>query len=121
MNNKADSSNRLDPLLWLVVIAIVLTGVYANTLFVAVNVLIRAVVGIVVAAVAVALALQTTRGKATWELAKEARIEVRKVIWPTREETIQTTLIVVVVVIVVGFLLWVLDSTLSWGIQAIIG
>lgn len=111
----------MDPLLWLVVVGIVLGGVYANTLFVGVNVLVKAVAGIAMAGVAIAIALQTVRGRAGWDLAKEARVEVRKVIWPTQQETTQTTLIVVVVVIVVGLFLWALDSSLSWGIQAVIG
>ena len=121
MSNNIETSNRLDPLLWLIVVAIILGGVYANTLYVTLNVVVRAVAGIAIAGIAVGIALQTLRGKATWELAKEARVEVRKVIWPTREETTQTTLIVVAVVIVVGMILWGIDSSLSWGIQAIIG
>ena len=122
MSNKAESiSNRFDPVLWIIVVAIVLGGVYANTVFVAINVLIRAVAGLGLAAVAIAIALQTGRGHAGWQLAKEARVEVRKVIWPTRQETTQTTMIVVGVVILVALLLWGLDSGLSWGIQAIIG
>jgi preprotein translocase subunit SecE len=54
-------------------------------------------------------------------LAKEARIEIRKVVWPTRQETTQTTLIVVVMVILVGLILWAMDSTLSWSVSGIIG
>ncbi len=122
MSGKEETTTqKLDPLLWLVVVAIVIGGVYANTMFVGVNVLIRAVAGLALAAVAVAIALQTARGRAGWDLAKEARVEVRKVIWPTQQETTQTTLIVVVVVVVVGLFLWGLDSSLSWGIQAVIG
>lgn len=115
------TSQKLDPLLWLVVVGIVVGGVYANTMFVGVNVLVKALVGIAMAGVAIAVALQTVRGRAGWDLAKEARVEVRKVIWPTQAETTQTTLIVVVVVIIVGLFLWGLDSSLSWGIQAVIG
>jgi preprotein translocase subunit SecE len=115
------TTQKLDPLLWLIVVAIVIGGVYANTIFVGVNVLVKAVAGLAMAGVAVAIALQTVRGRAGWDLAKEARVEVRKVIWPTQQETTQTTLIVVVVVIVVGLFLWALDSSLSWGIQAVIG
>lgn len=122
MTSKEETAtHRLDPLLWLVVVAIVIGGVYANTIFVGVNVLVRAVAGLGIAAVAIAIALQTYRGRAGWELAKEARVEVRKVIWPSREETTQTTLIVVAVVIVVGLFLWGLDSSLSWGIRSVIG
>ena len=68
-----------------------------------------------------AIGLQTEKGHAAWELAKEARIEVRKVVWPSRQETTQTTLIVVAVVIFVALILWGLDSGLSWGIQGLIG
>ena len=121
MSNKAETSSRLDPLLWIVVVAIVLGGVYANSMFVAVNVLVRAVAGIALAGVFIAIAMQTERGRSAWDLAKEARVEVRKVIWPTRQETTQTTMIVVAVVILVGLILWGLDSGLSWGIQAAIG
>jgi preprotein translocase subunit SecE len=123
MNNKVETktASRIDPLLWLIVVALVLGGVYVNTLYVELNVLIRTVAGIGVVAVALAIAMQTQNGAAVWNLAKEARVEIRKVIWPTREETTQTTMIVVAVVIVVGLMLWGLDSSLSWGIQALIG
>jgi len=123
MNNKVEtkSGSRLDPLRWLIVVAMVLGGVYVNTLYVELNVLIRTVAGIGVVAVALAIAMRTQNGAAVWSLAKEARVEIRKVIWPTREETTQTTMIVVAVVIVVGLMLWGLDSALSWGIQGLIG
>jgi preprotein translocase subunit SecE len=86
-----------------------------------VGVFYRALAGVGLAGVAVLIALQTQRGRAVWNLAKEARVEVRKVVWPTRQETTQTTLIVVVVVFLVGLLLWGLDSGLSWGVAAVIG
>jgi len=65
--------------------------------------------------------LQTEKGAWAWNLAKEARVEVRKVVWPTTQETTQTTLIVVAVVIVVALILWGLDSSLSWGVRGVIG
>jgi preprotein translocase subunit SecE len=122
MNAKADNpSNRLDVVKWLIVVAIVLGGVYANTYFAAVGVFYRALAGIGIAAVAAVIALQTDAGRAAWNLAKEARVEVRKVVWPTRQETTQTTLIVVLIVFLVGLMLWGIDSGLSWGVQAVIG
>ena len=72
-------------------------------------------------AAALAVALQTEKGAAAWDLAKEARVEVRKVVWPTPQETTQTTLIVVVVVLIVALMLWGIDSGLSWGVQGVIG
>ncbi|MEX5381397.1 preprotein translocase subunit SecE, partial [Acinetobacter towneri] len=54
-------------------------------------------------------------------LLKEARVEIRKVVWPTRQETMQTTLIVVAVVLVMALLLWGLDSLLGWLVSLIVG
>ena len=48
-------------------------------------------------------------------------VEVRKVVWPNRQETTQTTMIVVFTVIVVAFILWGLDSGLSFIVQGVIG
>jgi len=119
---KADSDNtRFDGIKWAVVVLIVLGGVYANSYFAMESLLYRALAGVVIAAIAVAIALQTEQGRATWELAKEARVEIRKVVWPTPEERLQTTLIVVGVVIFVAIILWGLDSGLSWVIKEIIG
>ena len=122
MNAKIETAtNKLDPLLWLVIVAIVLGGVYANTIYASVTLIVRALAGVGILAVAVALALQTASGKSAWNLLKEGRVEIRKVVWPTQQETTQTTLIVVIAVFFVGLLLWGLDSALSFGVQAIIG
>ncbi len=122
MSSKAeDPTYRLDALKWLVVVAIVLGGVYANMFYADVTLLYRALAGVAVAGVIVAIGLQTAHGAAVWDLAKEARAEVRKVVWPTRQETTQTTLIVVAVVIVVALILWGLDSLLSWAVKGVIG
>ncbi len=122
MSTKAEASEyRLDTVKWLIILALVAGGVYANGYFAALEPLYRALAGVVLAGVVVAIALQTEKGAATWELAREARVEVRKVVWPSPQETTQTTLIVVVVVIFVALILWGLDSGLSWGVKGVIG
>ena len=125
MNAKAKAaesgSSGADIAVWVVVLAILAGGVYANAYFASVAVLYRVLAGIVIAGIVAGIALQSSQGRSAWSLAKEARTEVRKVVWPTRQETTQTTLIVVVVVFLVGLLLWGLDSALSWGVQATIG
>lgn len=65
------------------------------------------------------IALQTALGKAAWAFRREAIIEVRKVVWPTRKETTQTTMIVLVVVVIMSLLLWALDSALAWVVRAL--
>ena len=112
---------RLDADKWLLILAVVAVGIYGNTYYAAVTLLNRALAGVVIAGIIVAIGLQTEKGRAVWDLAKEARVEVRKLVWPTRQETTQTTLIVVAVVIFVGMILWCLDSVLSWAIQGVLG
>ena len=122
MSTKAELyDDRLDIPKWIVVAIIVVAGVYGNHYFAAEPVLYRALALVVLGLVAGFVALQTSKGKAFWALLKEARTEVRKVVWPTRQETTQTTLIVVAVVLVMALLLWGLDTLLGWIISQFIG
>ena len=73
-----------------------------------------------VGAVAVGIAVSTNPGLRLWHFMQDSRTEVRKVVWPTRQETVQTTIIVLIVVILVAIFLWLLDMLLSWGFQQII-
>jgi preprotein translocase subunit SecE len=116
-----DETYRLDAAKWLLVVAIIAAGIYGNTIYAAETLLYRALAGVALAGLVVLIALQTEKGHAVWNLAKEARVEVRKVVWPTRQETTQTTLIVVAVVLFVSLVLWGLDSTLSLAIKSLIG
>ena len=50
-----------------------------------------------------------------------ARIELRKIVWPSREETGKTTLIVFIFVAIAGFFFWGLDLLLSWATRALTG
>lgn len=122
MSIKAEAKeSRFDALKWLVVVVLVAVGVVANHYFAAQSILYRVVGLLVLAAVAAFIALQTAKGQAFFGLLKDARTEIRKVVWPTRQETTQTTLIVVAVVLVMALLLWGLDSLLGWLVSTIVG
>ncbi len=58
----------------------------------------------------------TAKGREVFFFAKEAKIELQKVVWPNRQETIQTTSIVMIMVTVTGFVLWGIDSGMLWAI-----
>lgn len=79
-------------------------------------------VGIVIVSVvaALAVALMSEPGQAAWEFSKAARNEVRKVVWPTRRETMQITGIVLLLVLVVGIYLFFVDKIMFWVIYDII-
>lgn len=80
------------------------------------------VVGLlVVVLVAIIIALQTVAGRNSWAFAQAARTEVRKVVWPTRKETVQMTITVVIAVFIMSLLLWGFDSFLAWLVKALIG
>jgi len=84
------------------------------------SVLIRAgsvIVGVVAGAV---VALTSAPGQAAWEFSKAARTEVRKVVWPTRRETVQSTGIVLLLVVVIGIYLFLVDKVMFWVIYDII-
>lgn len=122
MNDKVNAANsKLDTVKWLVVAALVAAGIYGNSYFAAESILYRVIGLLVLAAVAGWLAAQTAKGKVFIQLALDARTEIRKVVWPTRQETMHTTMIVMAVVLVVALILWALDSLLSWLISLVIG
>lgn len=101
---------RLNGLKWTIVFFLVIGGIVANTYFQNIAWALRAAAGIVVFALAVFIALQTSVGQLFWSFAKGARVELRKVVWPTRQETIQTTLVVVGMVVIAALVLWGLDT-----------
>jgi preprotein translocase subunit SecE len=73
-------------------------------------------VGMVLAGVAVAagLAWFSWYGREFWQFAIASRVELRKVVWPEREETIKTTYVVFIFAIVMGVFFWGLDWVLTW-------
>ena len=69
----------------------------------------------------VAVYSQTANGRAVWAFVKESRVELSKVVWPTRKETVQTTLVVIALVILVALFLWVVDLGLTKGVSLLTG
>ena len=82
---------------------------------------IRAAGVVVAVGIAGLLAYQTQKGKNSFAFAKESRLEMRKVVWPSRQEAIQTTLIVLAVTALVGLFLFLLDGLLVWLVNLVTG
>jgi preprotein translocase subunit SecE len=120
-NTTESSTSTLDWLKWLVVAALLVAGIVGNWYYQDQSLLNRVLAIVALAGVAVAVAWQTDRGRAIASLLKESRTEIRRVVWPTRQETTQTTFIVVMLVLVFSLVLWGLDSLLSWLVAKLIG
>jgi preprotein translocase subunit SecE len=71
--------------------------------------------------VACAIAMQSSYGRDFWQFVQTSRIELRKVVWPNRQETLQTTLVVLVFVLVSGLFFWLLDMVLAWATKQLTG
>lgn len=122
MNAKAEvESSTMDTLKLLVAVALLIGGIGVFYYFEQYSLLGRVVGLLVIAGVAVAVALQSVPGRNVWEFASASRNEVRKVVWPSRQETIQTTLIVFAMVLLIGIVLWLFDMMLMAIVRSVTG
>ncbi len=109
----ADSNTQKSPLdivKWILAIAFLAAAVVGNYVYANEPLLYRVLGVVVLMLVSAGFALTSSQGKAFLQLLKEANIERRKVVWPTRQETVQTTLIILAVSTIVGLILWGLDG-----------
>jgi preprotein translocase subunit SecE len=95
-------------------ILIVVAGLVGYYYFANASTLLRVVGVILSLAVGAVVALTSLQGRLLWKFIQGARVELNKVVWPTREETIQTTLVVLVVALFGGVFFWLLDTFLLW-------
>ena len=107
-----ESGSNFDIPKWIIVVAFLAAAIVGNQYFAEQSLLIRVAAILVAASIAFLVAATTTKGKSALGFAKEARVEARKVVWPTRQETVQTTLIIMLAVAVVSFLLYLIDMAL---------
>ena len=111
--NKDTQSSSFDSVKWIVTVLLLAAAVIGNHYYTEeVSVLYRAVAVVVLVGLAGFTAEATAKGKKFLSFAKESRTEVRKVVWPSRQEATQTTLIVVVATVIVALVLWGLDGIL---------
>ena len=111
------SRSKLDVLLWALVLILIAAGVFANYYFSESAWSLRFASGIVLAAILFGLAALTARGKKIWAFIKDAKMELHKVVWPTRDETVKTTAVVAALVFAMSVVLWCIDSVLLWAVS----
>ena len=123
MNTNTETGEfRLDSLKWLLVLLLVAGAAVANSYYAnEVGLLYRVLALLAVGGIACFVAVNTAKGHTFWSLMKASQLELRKVVWPTRKETNQTTLMVIIVIFIMGVILWGLDAILGWLASLIIG
>jgi len=111
--NTENQGGSLDLAKWIIVIGLLAGAVVGNYIYgEEVSVLIRAISVLAAVGVAMAIASQTEKGREAIAFAKESRLEIRKVVWPTRKEAMNTTLIVLAATAFMALVLWGLDGLL---------
>lgn len=122
MSDKAENaSNPLDTVKWVLVFGLLAGLIYGYTSYEEISVLYRALGAVATVVVAGAIAATTLKGQTFLIFAKEARIEVRKVVWPTRQEVVRMTLIILAATAFVGLMLYLIDMVIVWVVGLVTG
>ncbi len=111
-----EQAPQSDRLKWVGVVLLLVIAIAVNAYFAQIPGALRAIGWIILLGASAAIVAMTTQGKAVIAFSKDARLELRKVVWPSRKETTQTTLMVIVLVIVMSLILWGIDTFLMWAI-----
>ena len=115
--NKGSVQLNLNTVLSIVILVISMAVFYLNPL--GLTTLFKVLIMLFGLVVAAAIFIKSTQGDKFLHFVKETKIELRKVVWPTREETIKTTGFVLIAVIIVAIFLWIIDAFFTWGVQSI--
>ncbi|TMP26481.1 preprotein translocase subunit SecE [Pseudoalteromonas rubra] len=119
--NVENPSSSMDTVKWLLAVVLLAGAVVGNYMYADISVLTRAIGVVVAIGAALGIAATTEKGRAFIAFAKESRIEVRKVVWPTRQETTHTTFIVMAATVVMALILWGLDGILFRAVGYLTG
>jgi preprotein translocase subunit SecE len=117
----AQTTDKRDFLKWLFVILLVASGIVSFYYFDEQSVLMRVISLLAIAILAAWVAAKTAKGKYTLGFIHESHIEVRRVVWPTRQETIQMTSVVLFMVVLLALVIWMLDGILMWIVRLLTG
>ena len=113
--------SALDTLKLVAAIAIIVGGIAAFYVLSTYPLAVRWLIVLAALGGGIAVALQSAQGRAFAQFVQGSRVELRKIVWPTRQETLQTTLVVFVAILVMGVFFWILDWILGALTRALTG
>lgn len=114
------SASAIDTFKLMTAVLVLIAGVVGFYYFEDQSHLLRVLGMLAVAVIAFLIAATSEPGRRGLGFVRDARVEVRKVVWPTRQETVQTTIAVLFMVLLVAIMLWLFDMFLGWGIGALL-
>ena len=123
MNTQSETSQSgaLD-IIKLLIAAAVIGGLYSYYFFeFQVSLPLRVLMVLGGTGAGITIAMTSTQGQRLWSFVQGARVEIRKVVWPTRQETTQTAIAVFVFTLIMGVFFWMLDSGLLWLTRKLVG
>jgi len=118
---ETSQSGVLDIIKLLAAAGILVGGLYGYYYLVEVSLPLRVLLVLGGLIVGVAVAMTSTQGQRLWAFIQGSRVEIRKVIWPTKQETTQTAIAVFVFTLVMALFFWALDSGLLWLTRQLVG
>lgn len=120
MNDVIENS-KFDTIKWFFVWIALASGLFANYFFAELPVSVRLIGWLLLSLLIFGIISQTRKGKTWWFFIEQARNELKKIVWSTRQEVVQTTLVVAFMVVFAALFLWVTDSLLMKCIQFFTG
>ena len=117
IDNLKKGSTQFNTVISIVILLCSIALFYLNPLVL--NTLFKVLILLFSLVVAAYFFIKSAQGERFLYFVKETRIELRKVVWPSREETVKTTGMVMIAVIVVAIFLWIVDAFFTWGVKSI--
>ena len=114
------TTSGFDTVKLMTALLVMIAGIVAFYYFEDESQLLRVIGLLAIAATAFFIVSTTDIGRRGLGFSRDARVEVRKVVWPTRTETTQTTIAVLLMVLLVAIMLWLIDMALGWGVRSLL-
>jgi len=102
-------------------IAVLVAGIAGYYWFAGMPVAVRILMVLAGLGIGAALLFWSAQGQVLWQYIQGSRVELHKMVWPTRQETLQTTLVVFVFVLLLGVFFWLVDMLLAWATRHLTG
>lgn len=110
---KKEQSSWFDVVLWAVFYTIIAFSLFLYVIFPEVSSVVKLLFSSFLILLLLSVAFFTKKGKIAYTFVQEAFVEMRKVVWPARDEVVQITVMVSAVIAVISLLLWVIDSSFA--------